>query len=400
MVEDVLPAPVAFALLLVPATVLIARLIVLKSTRADRLLNVAVLLLTLVAASRDMTVQALLARASGGLLTAAELGQVSEAAIMLSSAAFASLGLAWLNKPLSPRATLGLWLSAIASTALVHLLIRSCDPSGAAAQGLSSGWAIVAYSGKPIVAIAAVIAHGALSVIFCLMLLAVAARELTGRPHGVRLLASFSVAALAAAWLLQTLMVSAVALIATSGHFNDYLPTFAMLNSHWPILDAVGFAVLAAIPLVLRTVDHTGMALLLNVLHRQLSPMWTELVAACPEIVHANPSHNTLTDPRTRLHLRVVEIRDALMMLSRYIADDDRAYAQQQTESAPMQYAICLRLASRAKERGGQIQSNTANPPSTAAGLVDDARELVRLARCWRAALPFLPVTQSRCAVT
>lgn len=399
MVDDVLPAPVAFALLLIPTAVLMARLSVLKSTRADRLLNVSVLLLTCVAASRDPIVQSSLARASGGLLTPAELGQLSEATIMLSSAAFASLGLAWLNKPLSHRSLLGLWLMALGSTALVYLLIQACDPRGAAARGLHSGWAIVAYSGKPAVAIAAVVAHGALSVVFCVMLLVVAARELMGRPNGVGLLACFSVAALAAAWLVQTLLVSAVALLATSSHVAN-LDTFAMLNSHWPILDAVGFATLAATPLVLRAFDRTGMAIVLTRLHRQLGQMWTELVATCPEVVHSNPSHRTLSDPRARLHIRVVEIRDALRTLSRYIADEDRAYAQLQSDSPSMQYAICLRLASRTKDQGGQIHSSADIPPSTAAGLVDDARELARLARAWREANTLLAAAPPSCAIS
>lgn len=382
-----MPASLSLPILLGTAAIIVARMLILNATRADRALNLAVALLVSVAAMRDETVQRAFGHLAGGLLTPSLLNHLSEATITLSSASFLLLGLAWLNKSESRAVTAAVWLAAVASVLAVEWVVGTSDPRPAAAHGLHAGWAILAYSGGVPAAVVGIAAHDALSYGFSLLLLVICFRELKNRPRGLELLACVWVTVLAAGWLLQTLSVSIVTLVAATGHYSPVLNDYAAVERVDPLVDSAAIALLSAIPLVRYGVEYIRAELYSRFLSCRLNAFWGAMTAVCPEIVHPLVEDAGMNHPVFQLHLRVIEIRDAVMILSRYITADMDSYSRRSTDVPELQHAIRLHLASRAKLRGeAEVPGAPAASVFTRAGLIDDAVELLQLGRRWQAA--------------
>lgn len=127
---------------------------------------------------------------------------------------------------------------------------------------------------------------------------------------------------------------------------------------------------------------------------RRLVPLWNDLTAACPEIVHLVARTPATIDARYRLHRIIIEIRDSMLILSRYTTpvpsevtaalavgthDDDVLLAQ----------AIRLARAVAAKKRGEKPDHNLAGQRSAALDLLTDTDELIRFALLWPRAKVF-----------
>lgn len=315
-------------ILLVSAAVFLPRLLLLNQTRSDRAFNLAASLLIGVAALRDQSVQRTFQLLTQGVVTPGLLNQISEAAVTVSAAAFLLLGLAWLSVPESGARTAAVWLAAVASVLAVEWILRGSDPRPAAAHHLHTGWAVIAYSGGLPAAMLEIAAHDALSFGFCVLLLAICYREIKNRPRGLDLLACFWVLALAVGWLVRTLSVSTATLMAATGRYIPFLGHLAAMEYVGPLFDAVGVALLGAIPLVRIGAEYVRAEVYSRILGYRLSPLWAALTAVCPEIVHSVPRLRVLSHPRYQLHLRVIEIRDAVMILHRYVTDDMIAFSR------------------------------------------------------------------------
>lgn len=383
MAESLSPLVLLF---MVP--VLVARLLLLNSSRADRAFNLTAMLVTIVAALRDQTVQRSLGALTHGALTPALLSRTSAATITLSSAAFLLLGLAWLNIPQSRVRTAVVWLAAVASVIGVQWVLNSSDPRPAALHHLHTGWAIIAYSRGLPVAIAGMIAHDGLGYAFCLLLLSICYREIKRRPRGLEFMACIGVMVLALGWLALTLLVTTVNLIAATGHYNAFLTQYAAAEQVGPLLIAAGIASLAAVPLIRLGVEYLREEVYSRILFYRLTKVWTALTTACPEIRHSVPELPVFSHPRYQLHLRVIEIRDAVMILSRYVTEDMITLSRQRTDAPALQQAIQLEMAGAAKLQGEPPVAGLLPPPAgSTAGLIDDAVELLELARCWSTAV-------------
>jgi hypothetical protein len=382
-----MPALLSLLVLLFTAAILGVRLLLLNATRGDRAFNVAVAVLIVVAALRDRSIQLSLQVLTDSVITPDLLNQISESAITLSAAAFVMLGLAWLNIPESRARTAAIWLAAIMSVLAVEWVVHYSDPRPAAVHHLHSGWAIVAYSGGLPAAILGIVAHDALSYSFCLLLLTICYQEIRNRPRGLELVACVWVLVLAVGWLVQTRSVSIVTLIAATGRYNAFLGQYAAGEHIGPLFDASGIALLGALPLVRFAVEYMRAEVYSRILNYRLSALWAALTAVCPEIVHSVPELRALSHPRYQLHLRVIEIRDAVMILSRYVTEDMIAFSCRCTDIPARRQAIQLQLASAAKLRGESAASGMlASPVGATAGLIDDAVELLDLVRCWSTA--------------
>lgn len=379
-----MPEPISFAVLALTAAVLGARIWLFNSSRSDRAFNLAASLLTAVAAFRDEWIQRGLSAVTRGQVSPSLLNQASEAAITLSAAAFLLVGLAWLNVRQPRWVSVAVWLAAGASTLAVQVVVRRSDPLPAATHGLHTGWAIIGYSGDVPTAAGGIVAHDALSYSFCLLLLVLCGREFSRRPRGLELLATTWVATLVLGWFLQTLSVSIVTLAAATGRHSSVLGHYAAFEYASPLFYAAGVAMLAAIPLVRLAVEYIRAELISRILNHRLNPLWTALTAVCPEIVHSAHAHKAMAHPRYQLHLRVIEIRDAVMILSRYITLDMIAYSHKSSDEPALRQAIELQMASGAKLRG-EIGTSPVSPApvSSTAGLIDDATDLLNLAHWW-----------------
>ncbi len=97
---------------------------------------------------------------------------------------------------------------------------------------------------------------------------------------------------------------------------------------------------------------------------RRIQPLWAELTGAVPDIVLDARSHLT---PRVRLHRTVIEVRDAVLVLSSYVPEHVRRQAEhtadlsgvQGDRRAALAEAIWLRTACAAKLDGAGIVSES-----------------------------------------
>ncbi|WP_327119037.1 hypothetical protein OHB12_12230 [Nocardia sp. NBC_01730] len=113
---------------------------------------------------------------------------------------------------------------------------------------------------------------------------------------------------------------------------------------------------------------------------RQLTPMWKELVGACPEIPRPT-GQAAAVSPRRRVHRMTVEIRDSLLVLGRYTEPVTEDVA------GPAGEAIQIARALHRKQSGaaaGQYRRLQASAPGS--DIVDETRALRRIANHWHEA--------------
>jgi hypothetical protein len=178
---------------------------------------------------------------------------------------------------------------------------------------------------------------------------------------------------------------------AASGRHSDGLIEFALLGRQTPIFYTVIFASVAAVPLIAKLVrllrwDRNSRR------DRRLSELWSDMTAVCQEVVFLADAGITPGNSRYRLHRTVVEIRDAIMVLSRYASKQHDAVAQQASGKPELQAAVRLVLAWQAKSRGDPPAPDLLAPTSTASDLIDDADELLVLAHNWKVAKSLVAV--------
>jgi hypothetical protein len=118
---------------------------------------------------------------------------------------------------------------------------------------------------------------------------------------------------------------------------------------------------------------------------RRIQPLWAELTSAVPDIVLDARSHLT---PRLRLHRTVIEIRDAVLVLSSYVPEHIRRQAEhtarlsgvQGERQAALAEAIWLRTACAAKLGGADIVRDCERRTTPSAGMaLDFDAEVARL---------------------
>jgi hypothetical protein len=125
---------------------------------------------------------------------------------------------------------------------------------------------------------------------------------------------------------------------------------------------------------------------------RRLLPLWRDLTTACPEIVYLR--HADLASNRSRylLHRTVVEIRDCILLLSRYAGHPDAAIHAADGDP-PVRQAVRLALAWSAKISGNSPSGDFVTQQSAAMDLPDEIRELSKLADQWTKAKEKLETT-------
>ena len=118
---------------------------------------------------------------------------------------------------------------------------------------------------------------------------------------------------------------------------------------------------------------------------RRIQPLWAELTGAVPDIVLDARSHLT---PRVRLHRTVIEIRDAVLVLSSYVPEHVREQAERTAELCGVQgdrrtalaEAIWLRTACAAKLDGAAIVRGPERQPAPSSTMaLDFDAEVARL---------------------
>lgn len=124
--------------------------------------------------------------------------------------------------------------------------------------------------------------------------------------------------------------------------------------------------------------------------YRLLSPLWSDLTAACPEVVHHVPVPPEVADGIVyRLHRRIIEISDAILILSRY-AEHPRSpdtavpgHARAGRRERMLASAVALSRAAHAKSAGPPAFGKQTVPGGLGHSALAADRELFALARIW-----------------
>ncbi|WP_067471651.1 MAB_1171c family putative transporter [Nocardia amamiensis] len=109
---------------------------------------------------------------------------------------------------------------------------------------------------------------------------------------------------------------------------------------------------------------------------RQLTPMWEELVRACPEIPRL--TRDVTMTPRQRVHRMTVEIRDALLVLGRYAGPVPADVEGARGEAIQIVMAIQRKTAGEPPEGYRRLQAS-----ARGGDVVDEVPALRKVAAHW-----------------
>ncbi|MEU6482642.1 MAB_1171c family putative transporter [Streptomyces sp. NPDC046887] len=133
-------------------------------------------------------------------------------------------------------------------------------------------------------------------------------------------------------------------------------------------------------------------------MYRELTPLWTALAAAYPEIVLVRnrtgpPWHRLRSSPQQRFYRRLIECRDGLLRLSpqlrRLAPDEDLAGGPPDHVARLIATALHLRQSTDAPAPGIELPATPVASPSPAeTGLDADARELLAISRAFHTISP------------
>ncbi|WP_431949236.1 MAB_1171c family putative transporter [Nocardia lijiangensis] len=362
------PAPVAWAILGFCAVALVLRLLWLSGQvrSSERLVTYGLLLGTASGLLRERAVQDGLADL--GMLSVGLTRQLSTVVMVLTFAPLCLLAISWSERwPARQAGISGLvWASAYASgiaMLVVGTHARSLELYIDRAEGWQTPVYFAFFSGW----------CGATGVLMTYTSI----KELRAgdlRPiHRLTYLTILVVGAWALEEALSIFVSSVCAATGTGGGFVEF--RFRANENNYIYLLAGG-AMVAASGVVSELarrlrIDPASRAV------RQLTPMWEDLIAACPEIPRpANP--DIRMSSRRRVHRMTVEIRDALLVLGRYaepVPDDMGGHGGE---------AVQIVRALRRKQSGampGQYLRLQASAPGR--DVLDEARALSKITKHW-----------------
>jgi hypothetical protein len=358
----------------------------LRSTRTDRRITAVLVFSAACCLLRERTVQSVIVNLSGSTVSPALLYHLSELVVVPSAGTLFLLGYVWIKGVEPPYlaplvyslasvctlSTFGLWWSA--RTHSIPFTVHS-------------GWAVIAYSGSLPAALAAIACHDSFVYFWAAMLLVICFRELRQRPDRRALAICAGVGTVAMGIFLQTAIISVATIsVATGGH-NAFINTVGVGDRFSIGLWTSIGSVVGGVPLFVRILQF---ARLDGYSRRRklLLPLWSDLTEACPEIVYLRRGQGPVitTPSRYRLHRTVVEIRDCILILSRYAVRHYQTRPEQLADPPALQQAVRLALAWSAKCSGEPPTEDFAAQQSAAIELFDESDELGALAEHWNTA--------------
>lgn len=372
-------------LLTLAAVILIARLAMLNARPADRRVNIALLAIFVCAALRDRATHIFLTWLTSKDVDEQLLYQLSEVAVIPFAAGIFLLCTTWLRQGEPTWLAAFVWTAGGVCIAVILAMLRTANPAPAAAYGLHNGWAVIATSGSQWAVAAAILFHDSLNYVFSLTLAFLCLRELRARPDRRGLVVCMAIAVIAVGAFVETVLVTVATLALASNRHPDFVQGLAGADRQTPALYMLLFGLIAAAPLFKRLLQRHGWDRMSR-LRQRLGPIWTDLTMACPEIVHPPPGRLVIDDPHYRLHRTVVELRDCMLILARYVSDEIRTMSDEVKDDFELKYTVCLALAWRAKMDGYPPSADVSARPSAASELLDDALELSRIAAKWPSA--------------
>ena len=358
------PTYVSWPLLAVVWGTTLLRLVLVRSTVAERRMNAALVFASLSLVLQRSLAQTWLDRWFGYGFA----NTLSNVCIILTAASLISLFSAWALGP--------------ARLPRIHVVSLSmCAVAGAILIGLSTparsrGVAIADEGGWPFAAYCITYAVPILSVALLNLWISLkAVRSATpGRERRVFL----------AVIALSLFEVFDMGVVVTTGVVNAVSEDNALTESHsdsgaFIRLLVVSAGALISVGPVVRALGHRWRS---RQVTRRLQPMWRTLTAAVPEVVlELRPADRRALSARSRLDRMSVEIRDAIMILDRHVVFELGGHTG---AAPPVVTATRLHLACLARRAGHRAHGTGGTAHLFTTDVGGEPWELARLADHWR----------------
>ncbi|MBV8348425.1 MAG: hypothetical protein JOZ49_13080, partial [Mycolicibacterium sp.] len=189
-------------------------------------------------------------------------------------------------------------------------------------------------------------------------------------------------ALMAAGTFVQNVNIAIAACIAATGRHNAYIEGLGRADRFSIVLMMYVGAAIAAVPLAARTLERLGWDKY-SLRRKRLLPLWRDLTSACPEIVYLTTADVVNNRPRFLLHRTVVEIRDCILILSRYASERNEIIVHELAALPAFRQALRLASAWTAKTTGEPPSGDFSAQQSAAGELLDESAELSKLAEHW-----------------
>ncbi len=355
---------VSYPLLLWSLAILLARLVLVSRTVTSRLVNLALALGITSGLAREGSIQSAVATATGDVIDVPLMQQLGTVALLLALAPLIAIALRW-RRPDRHATTTVVILLAIVSGALMIVVGSSARASGAYID-VQPGWRTAVY-------FALFSAWAALMP--CLYLRASVGELRRGQlPANVSMV--FVLFAIVSVWgLEEAFSILLMGAFAAAGLARDFVALRVTLNEVSFIYLLAVATLCAAVPLWQAVTESLGVDRWTRSIH-SLTPMWSDLIRTCPEVVLRHPSPQS--SQLHRAHRMCVEIRDSLSLLGRYVEDLSDEVSVDNKSAAEAFYLAARRR--RADEPAGAF---TKVPIEPSVDLKQEVRVLAAIGRHW-----------------
>lgn len=299
------PTWIAYPVLVFTALVVLGRAALNRGARSSRRVTSAVGFLFLSGLLREKVIQLQIETSTSGVIDVQLARQISTVMLMLAMVPLVVMGARWVIGTGSESWSLWIYLMAGLSSAVL-LAVGTRARATENYIDVTTGWETIVYFGIFSLWTAAMAS----------LYLGVAVRELRRGSLPRQFVAMIAALALLSLWgVEESLSIAASGVAAGIDVAGPFVQWRVAANENNLIYILLLAAVYAAVPLVHRVSEYGGMDRWSRAC-KALSPMWTDLTSACPEVLlHQLSAHPS---PRQRAHRMCVEIRDALSVLGRF----------------------------------------------------------------------------------
>ncbi|WP_433658829.1 DUF6545 domain-containing protein [Nocardia sp. CA-128927] len=369
-----LPSALTLPITVAAWLVLTIRLLRFRATLVDRRFNMMLALLTEILTTHEPTLREQLSALTGGWLSIGLIYQLGAIGFMLTAATSLLLAAEMLGRTPSAVAVYGL-----AGASCVVALICSGPAQGPSPATMyeQPGWGQFGFW----------LALAPMSYWMVFYSGSVCVAEMR-KQHARR---ERTLHAMFLGTTLTVFMMFSLTLVSTGlrsfGHENWLTRAQIVIDSNAVFVQVLPFFAIGIVSVVFRLIHRTGLDTWSR-RRKRLLPLWSDLTAACPEIVHRISTPATAHQSRYFLHRTVIEIRDSVLILARY-ATPIPAHLQAEIvkttgpEREALDLAVRLVRACAAKTRGDVPAGTGSLQHCAGANLAEEAAGLAAIAAQW-----------------